>query len=324
MKNVNSVTGPISSNDLGVTLMHDHVVFGQAGWRADLAMAPLNYETIIEHCVKKLKELKEAGMQTLFNPTPADSTRMPEVVKAASEKSGVNIICTTGLYDDAGGGANYWKFRMPNGYDVVDEMRELFVRELTVGMEGTDIKAGAIKCATSANVITDFERNVLTAAARASNETGAPITTHTALGTMGHEQADLFLAEGVEPNRVVIGHMCDCLDVDYLDDLIQRGFSVGFDRFGLEGSQYGCPTDLQRYDVIVELIHRGYADRINLSSDSAMVQPGRPTGKFWRMAANCRPIHIFRDVVPELKKRGVTDAQIHAMLVDNPRHVFES
>lgn len=322
MKQVHTVTGPVSSDSLGVTLMHDHVVFAQIGWRADLAMAPLDDEAIIQHCVKKLTELKNAGMQTLFNPTPADCDRMPEIVKAASERSGVNIICTTGLYDDAGGGANYWKFRMPNGYDVADEMRELFVRELTVGMEGTGIKAGAIKAATSANRITDFERCVLIGAARASNETGAPITTHTALGTMGHEQADLFLAEGVDPERVNIGHMCDCLDVDYLDRLIQRGFTIGFDRFGLEGSQYGCPSDTERYEVLTELIRRGYADRINLSSDSAMVQPGRPTGKFWRKADKCRPIHVFRDVVPELKARGVTDAQLHAMLVECPRRFF--
>lgn len=324
MKTVNTVAGGVSSDQLGVTLMHDHVVFGQIGWESDVAVAPLDLPRIEDHVVKKLTELKECGMTTLFNPTPADCTRMPELVKAASIRSGVNVICTTGLYDHLGGGGNYWRFRMSSGYDVVEEMTELFVKELTEGMEGTDIKAGAIKCATSANQITPYERNVLLAAARASNITGAPITTHTALGTMGHEQADLFLAEGVDPARVVIGHMCDCQDVDYLARLIDKGFSIGFDRMGLEGSMYGCPTDEERYPVLVELIQRGYADRINLSSDSAMVQPGRPTGKFWRQAASCRPIHIFHDVIPALKERGVSDAQIHSMLVENPKHVFES
>jgi phosphotriesterase-related protein len=36
-----------------------------------------------------------------------------------------------------------------------------------------------------------------------------------------------------------------------------------------------------------------------------------------------KPDHIFEDVLPVLRKAGITEEQITTMMVDNPRLVFE-
>jgi phosphotriesterase-related protein len=34
-------------------------------------------------------------------------------------------------------------------------------------------------------------------------------------------------------------------------------------------------------------------------------------------------LHIHNHVIPALKQQGVTDAQLHAILVENPREIFD-
>ena len=99
----------------------------------------------------------------------------------------------------------------------------MMATELTEGIEGTGIKAGVIKLASSEGRIAPMEEILFKAAARAQKETGCAIITHTQKGTMGPEQAELLISCGADPNKIAIGHMCGSTDIDYFERSSKTG-----------------------------------------------------------------------------------------------------
>ena len=201
----------------------------------------------------------------------------------------------------------------------------MMVTELTKGIEGTDIKAGVIKLASSFNEITPTEEIFFKAAARAQKETGCVIITHTQLGTMGPEQAQLLIANGADPSKIAIGHMCGSTDVAYHEAVLKQGVYVNLDRFGLEGELFHTPTDEQRMDLIKTLSDKGYGNKILLGHDSVNVNLGRGLimTPFMKEAMKWANItDIGARVLPGLAKRGMTEEQIDALLAANPMTIF--
>jgi len=251
---VNTVLGPISPSEMGVTLPHEHIVFGFPGWEGDQTIAPFDREGILSRALELMEELKALGLRTFVDATPNDGGRFPDLLREVSEKSGVNIICSTGYYYEEEGMPAYWKFRSSMG-DVSGEIYELFSKEITEGIRDTGIKAGAIKVGTGKGEITDYERMMFEVAARVQKDTGVPIITHTQEGTMGPEQAELLVAAGAEPKRIQIGHMSDNTDIHYHLETLKHGVNISFDRMGLQVVA-GCPMDVERYAVLIGLIGR--------------------------------------------------------------------
>lgn len=321
---VNTVCGPVPSSELGVTLVHEHIVFGYPGWEGDLTMAPFDRKEVVARTVQLMAELKAFGVRTVVDATPADGGRAPELCREISEKSGVHIVCATGYYFEAEGGHAYWKFRS-SLCDIRQELYELFLKEVTEGIRGTGIKAGVIKVGSSKGAITDYEKAVFEAAARVQKETGVPIVTHTQEGTMGPEQARLLVEAGADPKRIQIGHMSDNTDIRYQIETLKHGVFVAFDRMGIQVLA-GCPMDVERYAVLIGLVGIGYADRLMLSHDYVAHWLGRPL-KIPEIAlpliGNWHPTHLFKNVIPALKAGGVTDAHIRTMIKENPRRLFE-
>ncbi len=323
-KQVNTVTGAISAADLGVVLMHEHILYGQPGWEGDLSVASFDRESIVHAGVETLKDLKGLGLQTYVDATPNDGGRAPEIYREISEKTGVHIICATGYFNETMGMASYWKFRGMLG-DVVSEMADLFVREITVGIRDTGIKAGVIKIATGKGRISEYERMVFQAAARAQRETGVPILTHTEEGSVGDEQAELLIESGARPNQILIGHMSDNLDIEYQLRVIGHGAYLGWDRMGLQVLM-GCPMDAARYPVLLDLIKRGRADRVMISHDYVIRFLGRPIEipeTVQPLIAQWHPSNLFKTVIPRLKREGVTEQELDVILRENPRRIFE-
>lgn len=323
-KTVNTVTGRVPVKEIGTTLTHEHMMYGFTGFNADVTLAPTNRTQIVTDGIRLMKDLKECGVKTFVDATPSDSGRNPEILREIAEKTGFNIVCSAGLYYEAEGGSAYWKLRSALGVDILTELYDTFMQEINVGIGGTDIKAGVIKVGTSKNMITDYETKVLTAAARASRDTGVPIITHIQEGTMGLQQAELFLAGGANPNNIMIGHMCDCTDLDAQIKVFEKGVYVGFDRMGIQGF-VGCPQDTVRYDVIKGIVNKGYAHKLILSNDTINSWLGRPFA--WPPAlkealVNWYPTHVFKHVLPDLKKKGISDAQLNAFVVENPQKLF--
>lgn len=309
---VNTVLGSISPDDLGMTLMHEHVIFGFGGWYANDTITPFNREECVKACIGTMKELKTYGVKTFVDATPNDSGRYPELLKEISEESGTNIICSTGLYTDIEGGSAYFKFRARGGGNVTAEVYELFVKEIIDGIGTTGVKAGVIKVATGDRQITPYEESVIKAAARAQKDTGVPIITHTGSGTMGPEQAELLTSEGADPKRIMVGHAGGSADIIYHITTLEKGVFIAFDRLGLQFLQ----SDAVQLACIIGLIGIGYVSKLMLSQDRILWTLGKPSAEV------ATPFHIFKNIIPALKKAGVTDEQINTMLVENPRRLF--
>jgi hypothetical protein len=206
MKQVQTVLGPISVEQLGVSLMHEHLVIGWPGWVFD-PLARFDRMKVTAMLIERLLELKTLGVSTFVDPCPIELGRNPELAAEVAEATGVHIICATGLYTNRLGIPVYFRQRS------VDEIADIFKRELTEGIGSSGIRAGLIKCATGLNEITRHEEKCLRAAGRAHKATGAPILTHTESATMGNEQLDILASEGVDFTRVIIGHSCGTADL---------------------------------------------------------------------------------------------------------------
>ena len=320
---INTVCGPISPDELGITLMHEHIVYGPPGWEGDQTIAPFNRESIVKAGVEQMKRIKAFGVKTFVDVTTLDSGRAPELYREISEKSEINIICATGYLSEEKGSSTYWKIRGMLG-DICEELHELFSTEILKGICDSDIRAGVMKVGSSKGAITDYEKMMFKAAARVQKETGVPIITHTEEGTMGPEQAALLIKEGADPAKIQIGHMSDNLDMQYQMKTFDHNVYVAWDRMGLQ-IVGGCPMDEQRYPVIVDLINKGYANRLIISHDSIAHWLGRPLNvpeDALPIIANWHPAHLFENIIPELKKRGVTHETIKNIIEDNPKKLF--
>ncbi|MGD0915878.1 MAG: phosphotriesterase-related protein [Thermodesulfobacteriota bacterium] len=320
---INTVTGPIFPHEMGITLVHEHVIFGYGGWYANYSITPFDREMCINTALDTIKELKTYGVKTVVDVTPGDCGRDPELLKEISEKSEMNIICSTGLYTEGDGGSGYFKFRKMVTGDATDEIYELFAKEIKQGIGTTGIKPGVIKVATGDGNISPYEEMVLRAAGRAQKETEVPIITHTGGdATMGIEQADLLISEGADPKRISIGHMNGSSNIQYHLAIVGKGVYIVFDRFGTQAlhrymmglEAFGFSDELSKACVI-GLISIGYEKRIMISHDYVWYFLGKTP-------INMNPSHIFKNIIPALKQAGVADEMISTIMVDNPRRLF--
>ncbi|OHD69381.1 MAG: hypothetical protein A2W19_05580 [Spirochaetes bacterium RBG_16_49_21] len=322
MAKINTVLGPISSDDLGLVLAHEHIVAAYPGWECDPLSRPYDRERIASICLRSIEPVKAYGVNSIVDATPADLSRDVEVMKRVSEQAGINIICSTGRYTEEEGKWAYLKQRAGAGVgDMRTELYDGFMHEITQGIGASGVKPGVIKVATGRSRITPLEEAMLGAAARASRETGTPVITHTEDGTMGPEQADILIGEGADPDRIMIGHMCGNPSLQYQMDVLSRGVSISFDRFGIE---LFLP-DRVRTAVLAGLLAAGYAGRIMISQDFIGCVFGRGGSLAFEVAlkmANWSFINIFRNIIPALKQAGITEEQIKTMTVDNPRRLL--
>ena len=317
---IQTVTGATTPEALGRTLMHEHLLIGYPGWEADTLRPGPTRDEIMAKCVDKIEEMKAEGITAMVDPCPNDLGRDVEVMAEVAQRTGFQLICATGLYKQEEGGVPYWHFRSSFGPQT-DAMAELFIRELEEGVGETGIRAGIIKVATGPGQITDYEKTILEAAAKASVATGAPITTHTDRGTMGDEQQRILTSPGVPAHRIIIGHSCGTSDHDYHMQIARGGSYLGFDRFGLEMVQ----PDAERVAAVLRLLERGAEDRIVVSHDSVWCWRGSPIpdpAAFEAMEAVWNPLHFSRRIAPMLREGGASEEQLERLLVDNPRRFF--
>lgn len=319
---INTVAGSIIPSELGRTLIHEHLVCGYSGWECDALARPYNPEKIRAICVKAVSPVKQYGIKSIVDATTIDLSRDVEILKAVSGQLEINIICSTGMYTEEAGKWAYLKQRSHRKIgDMATELYDTYMRELTVGIGSTGVKAGIIKVATGLGRISECETASLRAAARAQKETGVPVITHTEDGTMGPGQLDILIGEGADHSRIMCGHMCGNSSIQYQLDVLSRGTFIGLDRFGVE---WIMPDDVRKA-LLISLISLGYTDRIMISHDYVACGFGRggalPQDKK-KTAVNWNYANIFSNILPAVKKAGVSDSQIDIMMVDNPRRLF--
>jgi len=329
MAQVQTVTGPIEAEELGRTLVHEHIVITWAGEQYERNPRWTRAD-IVARAVDRLAELRDAGFGTFVDPCPIELGRDPELYAEVSQRSGMHVVCTTGFYTEHQGWGlpTYWRSRDP------EEIAEHYVAELRDGIAHTGgIRAGAIKAASGVEV-TDGERRALTGAALAQRDTNVAIITHTENSRNGDVQQDIFAENGADLSRVLIGHQDEQEDVAAIRALAARGTFVGIDRVGLEV----IAPDQRRADHVAALVQGGLTRQVCLSQDHICVTTA-PRPAFWvppelreammtRKAAidwqvSDRPYtYITTDFVPMLLERGVTDADVETIFADNPRRLL--
>jgi len=318
--NVNTARGFVDSSQLGVTLMHEHIFVLSAEIMANYPETWGDEEKRISDAVARLNELSSHGIQSVVDLTVVGLGRyIPRIQRVASQTS-VNIIVATGIYtyNDI---PFYFHFRGPGTvFEGPESMVEMFVRDIQKGIADTGVRAGILKCATDTPGMTKGVERVLRAVAQAHRHTGVPISTHThARSKRGLEQQRVFCEEGVDLSRVVIGHSGDTTDIEYLEELIANGSYLGMDRFGIDT----ILSFEERVATVARLCERGHANKMVLSHDAACFNDWLPERDLPAVLPNWNYLHIHNDVIPALKRQGVTDEQVHMMMVDNPRVIFE-
>lgn len=322
MPSIPTVTGDVDVNDLGVTLMHEHIFVltptlhdafpGFMGW---------NEETAIANAKERLIGLKAGGIDTIVDLTAPGLGRNVRRVAKVVEGTGLQVVVCTGFY-------TYADLPFPFKYNgpgkLVDDPKDdllvsLFVKDIEVGIEDTGIKAGVLKCCTDEPGVTEDIDRILRAVARTHLRTDVPIATHTHPGTRrGLDQQRVFGEEGVDLGRVIIGHCNDTTDLDYLEELIHNGSFIGFDRCGLD---LAAELDAQ-LDTLATLCERGYADRIVLSHDRHCTSDWFPEEAVVKLEPQWNFNYVQEELLPGLYERGVNKAQVDQMMVDNPRTFF--
>jgi len=305
---VETVLGRLDVSKLGFTLSHEHVCYIPMGLFSDRAAAA-------DRMVEKLKEAKAAGIDTIIDLTTFDAARDVRFGQEVSRRSGIQIVAATG-------------FRFPHeSYNdqTVEQIAEVYIREIEQGIEDTGVKAGVIKVASQSGAVLPAEEKGIRAAARASKATGVPIETHTDARHRGGEaQANILEAQGVNPARVSLGHSDDTEDVNYLIGLAKRGYTIGIDHvfYGATKPAKGEPEYVtylrqvpwqKRAGFVKQLIDAGFGDKIFLSNDWELEREQMNPDGF---------LFNTRKTIPYLTQLGVSQHQIRAITVENPKRFF--
>jgi phosphotriesterase-related protein len=310
---VNSVLGPVDVDDLGFTLMHEHVIVSAAG-------IPQDYHELlgpdfIDKITRALTLAKQGGIDTIVDATTLDLGRDVNVLAEASRVSGVNIIACTG-----------WWIEEPFFLTMasVDQLAQVFIREIQEGISSTGIKAGVLKAASDVSGVTDWQKTILRAVARAHLATGVPIMLHSySPGRVGERQLAILQGEGVNPGRVKIDHSNDTTDIDYLIRLLEQGCYLGMDRYPGRGV-----SPLERTRTMKALIDAGYVDRLLPSHDHVPVEitgtsPEAMEQHKEREKSNPHGYLYFKKVViPQLREMGVPEATLRRLCRTGPRNFF--
>lgn len=311
-----TVRGTVASSELGRTLPHEHIVVLQPEalqnyghvWGASY----WDEEARVRDAIEKLRAVREAGIRTLVDPTaPGLGRNIPRIQRINAEVD-LHIVVATGVYAF---------LELPNflHYRSAEAIAELFVRELRVGIDDTGVRAAFLKCAVEEHGLVGDIPKLLDAVAIAALETGAPVMVHTnARAGTGTLALEALTGRGVDPERIVVAHAGDSNDLHYLREIAESGAILGFDRFNIPHFN----PDADRIRTLLALLEDGYGDRIHLSHDGACFYDfmvGDPN------FADARPsyLHLATKILPVLRERGVTEAQLDELTIDNPRRFLD-
>ena len=278
-----------------------------------------------ELAVKEVLRYKAAGGDTLVDVTNIGLGRDVLALKRISRLTGLHIVAGCGYYHDT--------HPTDMGERTVTSLREQMVRDITVGVDGTDVRAGIIGEIGISDVLHPDEEKVLVAAAQAQAETGAAIQVHIfpwGKGgglPLGLQVLDVLTREGADLGRVAIDHVDVAMEIKlhYCLEIARRGAFVEFDNFGHEfyvdqAHRDFLPgpfaTDVQRVQTIKALIEMGFLANILISTDICHKSLLHRYGG-WGYD------HILTNIVPMLGEYGLSDAQVSALLRDNPQRFLE-
>jgi predicted metal-dependent phosphotriesterase family hydrolase len=314
---VQTVTGPVAPETLGITYMHEHLLCDQRRCRADGLRPPGSEGNLMvlddmDVAVREMREVKHLGADAVVEVTMQAWGRDVVRLRQISEATGLKIVATSGFYVEHCHPAFV-------GERTVDELCAGLVGEIVDGVEATGVRTGLLKSAVSRPVVEGPEEKCARAVARAHLATGATITTHTSGssrfeipgGNIGMLLLDVLESEGVDPRRVIIGHVDENADIRNLERLCRRGAYVQFDVIG----KSHWMLDGTRADLIAELVRRGHVAHVLLSTDRARKAELKSYG-------GPGYAYLMTRFVPMLHEAGLPEEVVREVMITNPRRAL--
>ena len=300
-RTVNTVSGPVAPDRLGLTLMHEHVLVDFVG--AD-QVAPGRYDAdqafaaILPH----LKQVRTLGCDTLVECTPAYLGRDVTLLRRLSDASGIRILTNTGYY----GAAKDRHLPRHAFGESAEQLAARWIREFEHGIDGTAIRPAFMKIGVDDAPLSEVDAKLVRAAAATQRRTGLPIASHTGSGRAAMEELDLLAQASVPLAAFIWVHAQSEKDGAFHTRAAQRGAWVEFDSI--------APNSVERHvDLVRGMKAQGLLDRVLVSHDAGWYRVGEPGGGQFRPYDT-----LFTSFVPALKAAGLTDTDVRQLLVVNP------
>jgi len=297
---VATVTGDVAAGDLGMVLMHEHVMVDFIG-AAKVSRSRYDADEVARVALPYLREARELGCRTLVDCTPAFLGRNVALLQRLSRESGLHIISNTGYYGAAGD-----KHLPLHAFkESARDLAQRWIDEARRGIDGTDIMPGIMKIGVDPGGLSEVDRKLVEAAAIAHKATGLGIASHTVDGTAAHQQLDILDAQGVSASAFIWVHAQNETDDALLKRAAERGAWVELDGIG--------PDSLERHVQLVQMMaDAGHLGRVLVSHDAGWYHVGEPGGGTFRPFDT-----MFRRFVPAITD-ALNAAAVTQLLVSNP------
>jgi phosphotriesterase-related protein len=304
MSFVRTILGDVGAGDLGVCYAHEHVIIDPS---FATAVEPQFLLDDVDRAVAELSAFRAHGGRAMVDAMPIGCGRNPAKLAEVSRRSGVHVVCPTGVHL-----AKYYPPGDPFLEMPSDALAEWFVAEIGVGIGGNpSYRAGVIKVAGGRDRLSDAERRAFIAAAAAHRRTGCPILTHTEQGTAAMEQVALLREHGAEPSRVTLSHTDRLPDPAYHRQLLRTGVNLEYDSCFRWKPGQGNPT----LDLLVALLP-AFPDQLMLGMDAA-----RRT--YWASYGGSPGLgFLLTEFSPRMRAAGIDEDLIRRAFVNNPARAY--
>lgn len=310
---IHTVLGPVKPENLGLTLMHEHIIWDYDGTSPD-RRSLYSPEEVAEHVLPYLRNLRDAGCRTLVEASTPGAGRDVNVLRLCAEGSGLNIITNTGAWD---GGKFGGKLVPLYVHELdADGVAGRWAAECERGIEGTGIKPGFLKLALGdEGTLTDLHTKVLRAAARTGKVTGLAVQCHVCPPEAAVAAMAVMDEEQFAPARFIWVHADAAQEIEPVLLAARRGIWVELD----------CLTRAPGFDWYVDALRRleseGLIDRVLLSQDAGTYYVGMTPDNDYEFFPYDR---LFREFVPYCVSQGISEAMLHAVLSVNPARALDS
>jgi len=299
-----SINGPIKANQLGKALIHEHFLVDFIG--ADkINYNRWNRQDAVKKILPHLQEVKEYGVKTIFDCTPAYLGRDVELLKMLADKSGLQIVTNTGYY-----GAVDNKYLPQHAFiESAEQIAERWIKEFEIGIEGSMVRPGFIKISVNPGPLSDLHKKLVRAAAITHLATGLTICSHTGPALPAMEEIALLQENGVHPSAFVWVHA----QVEKDKSFHQKAAAMK-SWISLDGIGWG---DYENYaDSLKKLKEAGLLNKVLISHDAGWYKPEEPGAAFTGYT------NIFTKLLPLFKENDLNADDLKQLLEKNPCKAF--
>jgi len=301
-KTIITVTGPVSTEKMGFTLPHEHIMVDFIGAKQS-GKHRYNRQDVIQCMLPFLQEICDLGVRTLIDCSPNYLGRDAEVLRELAKTSGLNIVTNTGLYKD--------EYLPDYVHDqTAEQLAEQWIREAAEGIDGSSIKPGFIKTAVNPQPLNDMGKKLITAAALTSNATNLTIATHTCSRVAAMDIVKVLEQNHTPLNKWIFVHAHLEEDPEALVRLARLGVWIELDGLAFN-------ADDNHSKKLHYLLDKGLEQKIMLSHDGGWYNIGEENG------GKITPYtHLCKKFLPRLRREGVPDSILQMITVSNPARAF--